>query len=213
MTYMFRYVGDDRRLPEYKPPKKQAPKPTHHPRTAFIPEPVIDRTRDLMPVPMPQSLWTIMKEVCKRHKCTPGDLAGKGRESKLIHARAEYVVRARNETKYSYPHIAKTIKKDHTTAIHAYQAAMRNPEKINPFVPVAERRPKPMRLPRGNVMDISLSPRQKIVYEYMQQGKNNKEIAALMGRTERQAKEDRYMVTCKNRRRAFLEGQERQANG
>jgi chromosomal replication initiation ATPase DnaA len=74
---------------------------------------------------MPASLRTILLQVCVKHGVTPNDVVGHRRPAQIVRARAEYIVRARNETSYSFPRIAQAIKKDHTTAVAAYYGGRR----------------------------------------------------------------------------------------
>ena len=71
MVYLFPYAGDDRRVAvQLAAAKKQKAKPK-------VEKPKVDdevvvaipnHSSELMPVPMPGSMWTIMKEVCDRHR-------------------------------------------------------------------------------------------------------------------------------------------------
>lgn len=205
MVYLFPYAGDDRRAPARKkaPPKPKIEKPqVDNEIVVQIP----DHKNELMPVPMPGSMWKIMKKVCDRHGCKPSELAGHGKEYKLVFARREYCLRVRQETRYSLSHIAKTIKKDHTTVLHAINMASKGPAHYAPFEkkkpPRKEYEPYKIILEREYTVDFS--DRDRRVYKYMQEGLNNQEIADAMGVRVRQARDYKYQVNCKLKRIEFF---------
>lgn len=210
MVYLFPYAGDDRRVAvQLAAAKKQKAKPKVE-KPKVVDEVVVaipNHKSELMPVPMPGSMWTIMKEVCAKHKCSASELAGYGREYKLVYARREYCLRARNETRYSLSHIAKTIKKDHTTVLHAINMAMKGPEHYEPFKrikpPRAPYKPYESVLEREYMVDFT--DRDKRVFDYMKAGLKNQEIADAMGSTLRQARDYKYQVNCKLKRKEYLE--------
>lgn len=125
MAYLFPYAGDDTR-PKARTKIKKPRTPSIHQIRRMREEAAWKEQRESegMPAPMPKLLWDIMKRVCDKHRCMPSELYGISRKQKFIMARREYVFRARTETTYSFPRIAKTINKDHTTAIHAYMKAV-----------------------------------------------------------------------------------------
>ena len=202
MTYLFRFAGDDRR-PQKLPMKKPAPviKARVAPMTAIIP--IIDHKQESQPVPMAPSLWAIMKEVCKLHKVLPSELAGIRKTAKLVHARRHYTVRARQETGRSFPQIAKSINKDHSSCVHYYQSwekgASLEPFKRKPAPPRQKVSVEPKK-PLERMDNTQLSDRQKIVYEYMLLGMSNRKIAEVMGRSYRQARNGTYEVRLKLKR-------------
>ena len=121
MAYLVPYVGSEtnRRPPlpmkviEVKPVvQKVEPAPKSKPPIDFM---------EVQPNPMPASLWRIMREVCKAHEVFPHELVSDSRDKRYAGARQAYVVRARLETNYSYPRIAGSMNKDHSTAIYCFQ--------------------------------------------------------------------------------------------
>jgi|694.fasta_scaffold00600_83 hypothetical protein len=210
MVYLFPYAGDDRRPSVQKSAarrQKAKPKVEKSRVVDEIVTPILNHSSELMPVPMPGSMWTIMKEVCDRHDCKPSELAGNGKEYKLVYARREYCLRVRQETRYSLSHIAKTIKKDHTTVLHAINMASKGPEHYAPF---AKKKPprkayEPYKIILEREYTVDFSDRDRRVYKYMQEGLNNQEIADAMGVRVRQARDYKYQVNCKLKRIEYLE--------
>lgn len=60
----------------------------------------------------------IKLEVCIKHGITKFELEGPRRNKKFVMARWEFYYRMKNETKLSYPAIARMLNKDHTTVIY-----------------------------------------------------------------------------------------------
>lgn len=214
MVYLFPYAGDDRRPSvQAAAARRQKAKPKVEKKRVDdeIVVPIQNHNSELMPVPMPGSMWQIMKEVCERHGCKPSELAGSGREYRLVFARREYCLRVRKETRYSLSHIAKTIKKDHTTVLHALNMAAKGPEHYQPFKKIKPI-PKPYE-PYKNILEreykLELTDRDQRVFKYMLAGMNNNEISEAMGSTVRQAREYRYQVNCKLKRMEFMKGTEK----
>lgn len=210
MAYLFPFAGDDRRpsVREAAARKQQAQPKAEKPKVNDdVVVQLLNHKSELMPVPMPGSMWKIMKEVCDRHGCKPSELAGSGREYRLIYARREYCFRARNETRYSLSHIAKTIKKDHTTVLHALNIAAKGPEHYAPFKNKKPSRKvyEPYKIMLEREYVVNFTDRDKRVYEYMQEGLNNHQIADVMGITVRQARGYRYQINCKLKRMEYLE--------
>lgn len=210
MAYLFPFAGDDRRMSvQIAAAKKQKAKPKVE-KPKVVDEVVVaipNHKSELMPVPMPGSMWTIMKEVCAKHNCSASELAGAGREYKLVYARREYCLRARNETRYSLSHIAKTIKKDHTTVLHAINMASKGPEHYAPFAKKEQLRApyQPYKIVLEREYTVDFTDRDKRVFDYMKAGLNNQEIADAMGATVRQARDYKYQVNCKLKRKEYLE--------
>lgn len=204
MSFLFRFAGDDRR-PQKIHTKKPAPIKVIVP-PQIVEVPVLSHKTELMPVPMPASLWKIMREVCDVHKCLPSELAGQRRSGKLTNARRHYIVRARQETSHSLSLIGKSIKKDHTSVLYHWDL-YQNGATIDPFKPVRQP-PKSHKISKDHPDYNKLSPRQEIVYALMQQGLGNKDIAEYMGRTYRQAKSDVYEVRLKLKRQELANAQQ-----
>ena len=207
MAYLFPYVGSEARpVKQEKKPEKLAPVKRAVP--FIIDEAALPPKQDnveRMPVPMPGSLWKIMREVCERHKCKPSELAGIRRDHKMVYARREYCLRARNETKYSLPRIGKTINKDHTTVIHAIAMASKGAKHYAPF----KYKPQPPKVRKPYVRvekeyNYNLTWKEKKVYKYIQAGMNNHEIAEAFGCSLRMARDHRYKINCKLKRRAAM---------
>jgi DNA-binding CsgD family transcriptional regulator len=205
MVYLFPYAGDDRRSSVRGSSAKNQKKELKVEKKRVddkIVVPIKNHNSEIMPIPMPGSMWKIMKEVCERHGCQPSELAGSGREYRIIFARREYCLRVRKETKYSLSHIAKTIKKDHTTVMHAIKLASKGPEYYQPF-----KKLRPVSTtyePYNKIFEreykIEFTDRDKRVFKYMLEGMRNDEIADALGSTSRQAREYRYQVNCKLKR-------------
>lgn len=173
MAYLFPYAGSERQRKSVKsemPPARR--------EIDAAPPPPPPAPQDLRPIElpvMPESLRKILLEVCEHHNVHPNDVAGMSHAAKFINARRHYVVRARHETDHSYPRIARAIRKDHTSAVHAYDLWRREGDKTIAVwrPPVRVVKPGPKR--KGNPFE--LSPSEKAVIAMVEQGMSFEEIA------------------------------------
>jgi hypothetical protein len=95
-------------------------------------EEVLDPTHEqLGKISAPASLKRILYEVCKKHNHHPDDVVGTSRVFAHCTTRREFIWRARTETNASFSQIAKIIKRDHSTVIHAYQQVLSGKYKID----------------------------------------------------------------------------------
>ena len=203
MTYLFPYCGMER---PPKPPKRpQQTVVKLEPIITAPPPPAMVERPSKVPN-MTAAMHKIAVAVCKRHRITMEDLVSVQRNQRVVHARREYVFRCREELNKSFPHISKSIKQDHTTAVYSYYTVLKDPTKMNPY---EYKEPQKIvaidryRLP--DVHKVTLNARQIEVYGYMKQGLDNGQIALVLGRTRRQIQRDTYDIRCKLARMAAQE--------
>ena len=65
----------------------------------------------------------------------PNDLVGKDRGKRFVHARREFVWRAKKELGAAFAYIGRCILKDHTTIIHTYNMVLTGAS-MDPYVPL-----------------------------------------------------------------------------
>lgn len=171
MAYLFPYAGSERAsLPprvRLKPQQKVEP---------MKPAPDIKQDNRPIELPvMPEALRKILLEVCEHHNVHPNDVASTSHAAKFVYARRHYIVRARTETEHSFPRIARAIRKDHTSAVHAYAQWRKEGAKTIAVwkPPVRTRRPGP----RAEKDPYEFTPSETAVMEMVKQGKSFEEIA------------------------------------
>lgn len=192
------YAGSETAAKYYDRIRKQQRVRVNYPRKIqipILPQPQPQPKPQLPPIPnMSSSMRSIAEKVCIKHRILVNELISESRSQKLVNARREYIVKVRDELEKSFPQIGKSINKDHTTILHGYYSAKADPSKMEPWTPTRSP-PKPLKpLP-------PLTPFQEQVYGLMKAGLSNLEIAIKLNRTKKQAKNDRYYVNKKLRRR------------
>ena len=119
----------------------------------------------------PRMLKQILLEVCDKHDIHPNEIIGSDMCDKYVLARAEFYVRARNETKHSYPRIAKLVNKDHTTVLHSVKKYSSH----HVFVPIRIKRHASKSYYHGVLTD-----RQKTLLKLEADGKSVSEMAEIL---------------------------------
>ena len=123
-----------RKMREFKAAIEVAEKP--EPKEEPKEEP---KKRTVEGVVAPLSLKTILLEVCEKYDQDPYDVISPKRDMEFVHTRREFIWRARQETNASFTRIARVLRRDHSTVIHAYQQVASGEKELVPFVPVKRR--------------------------------------------------------------------------
>lgn len=106
---------------EVKAPEPKKRKPKKRPRRKIPIGGYVDPT--IIMEKIGTSMAAIAKEVCQKHGITKLEFMSKRRRPVFNMARQEFMYRARNETLYSFPQIARFLGgRDHTTVMHGVRA-------------------------------------------------------------------------------------------
>ena len=80
---------------------------------------VSDLKAGLSPLATPRDNYlNVLRQVAQKHNLDPNDIMGENRNRKLIAARHEFWYIAHFQLGYSYCHIGRFAKKDHSTILH-----------------------------------------------------------------------------------------------
>jgi hypothetical protein len=80
---------------------------------------VVSELTGLAPLATPRDNYVnVLRMVAAKHNLDPNDIMGENRNRKLIAARHEFWYIAHFELGYSYCHIGRFAKKDHSTILH-----------------------------------------------------------------------------------------------
>lgn len=94
---------------------------------------------DIQPT-FPLSRAIILRAVSAVTRVSMDELKSQARFKRIIDARMIYYYLARTLTKASYPQIAHTVNRDHSTAMHGVSKVHGNWERIEPIVRACESR-------------------------------------------------------------------------